>query len=176
MRTSSLVILSCSLLLVACGNAAPKQAVTLGEDKKSVQVVTYMPVGDVSNPVHGKVVSMTYGPFNPTGKTRANGVATVHVFEDGQSNVGLQLNIEQPEDGSYYQAWAVQTASSPKSSWISLGSVQSVVGDVRHALKSEQKLSLQNYGLVRVTREPDDGIPAPSGDVVAEAVLKKGNR
>lgn len=140
-----------------------------------MQISTFNAVGTVRDPVHGKEVFLSYGPIKGVEKVPANGVATVHVFEDHTSNVGIQLNINLPDEGHFFEAWALKTGAAP-AAWISLGHMNSVVGDVRHALKSEQAIDLSEYTIVRITKESDDGNPSPSNEVVAEALLKQAKR
>ncbi len=175
MNHSKFVVLAVtlpSLLLCACGKDSNVQ-VGSGSGQQVV-VKTYMPVGEVKDPVHGKEVWLSYGALAGVGKEKANGIATMHVFEDSNSNIGIQLNIALEKEGTFYEAWVAKPNSAP-SSWISVGHVGSVLGDVRHAVSAKKEQDVRDYSEVKITLENDDGNTAPS-TVVAEGVLKKANR
>lgn len=161
-------------VLAGCA-AESEPAVRLGDDKKSVQVVTYMPVGELADPEHGVHTHFSYGAVTAAGALPVNGVASLLVFKDKTSVVGLQVNVALPAEGTFYEVW-VHRPKDPPSAWISLGHLQSAVGDVRHALKSEVEQDLTNYAAIAITLESDDGNPAPSQTAIALATLKTAKR
>lgn len=167
------------LTLAACSGTPSTGTQTQSSSKSasggSVQVVTFNAISSVASPQHGKEVFLSYGALSGISGVAANGVASLHVFEDKTSNVGIQLNIHQPQKGQYYQAWIFKTGAAA-SSWTSLGQLISPTGDVRFALTSNQTADLRNDTEIRITLESDDGNAAPSGDVVATAKLKSAQR
>lgn len=173
MRIRHLLLVSSFLLLSGCFQKPADDSAVKIEGGDS-QVVTFQTVGDLEDKDHGKQVYFGYGAMNGVGQTKANGVGSLMVFEDGTSAAGLQLNIEMAPEGQFYEAWLAKPGSDA-GSWISIGHVRSALGDVRHALKSQQKQDLRDYTLLKVTLEKDDGSPSPS-KVVSEGTLKTAKR
>lgn len=170
MRPSFLVTLAVSsFVLVSCGKDGIE---VINEPKDGAQVVTYNTVGDIADKTHGRQVFFAYGAVAGASKLPANGVASLMVFEDGTTNIGVQLNVELAPKGSFYEVW-LSSPNADKSAWKSLGHAKSVVGDVRHALKASLAEDLKEHLQIMVTLESDDGNPAPSDTLIARASLKQ---
>lgn len=144
----------------------------INEPKDGGQVVTYNTVGDIADKTHGRQVFFAYGAVAGASKLPANGVASLMVFEDGTTNIGVQLNVEMAAKGNFYEVW-LSSANDEKSAWKSLGHAKSVVGDVRHALKTSLPEDLKERLQIAVTLESDDGNAAPSDTLIARATLKQ---
>lgn len=146
--------------LSACG--------TPSEQDKVLEVQTYtqiMKTGeDFSDPVHGKGVSFFYGAVSGTEGINANGIAYIHVFEDGASTITVNLNIELPPSGKKYVAYVQDTSGS---STIKVGEMRSIVGDVRHSVKLETNENASKNLSVKVRLEGRG-----SNDLVAEGTMK----
>lgn len=166
-RFASLTV--AAVCLVSCGKDGIQ---VVNEPKDGGQVVTYNTVGDIADKTHGKQVFFAYGAVAGASKLPANGVASLMVFEDGTTNIGVQLNVEQAAKGFFYEVW-LAPANAEKGSWKSLGHAKSVVGDVRHALKASLAENLKEHLQIMVTLESDDGNPAPSDTLIARASLKQ---
>lgn len=174
-RIARFAIIIPALLLAACG--APKPAtVAVDDGVLQTDVITFpMPTGGtVEVQGHGEERFLAVGALEGLTKDRpANGVATMHVFEDSATIVGIQLNIAVPDDGFFYEAWAAKSDGVPA---VSLGHLQNPFNDVRHSQRFEQNIDLEPYSMVIVTLEPDDGVPTPSTVIAAKGVLKAHTR
>ncbi|MDO8648362.1 MAG: hypothetical protein Q7R81_01120 [Candidatus Peregrinibacteria bacterium] len=174
MRHLSLLVLSL-LLLAAC---AKEQTIKIdiadstgtGDDIIGQQTVkAIMPKGGkVIDPEHGEEVFFALAPLIGVGGANANGVTQIQVFADGTLLHTMQLNIDIPEKGTYYEAWLEDGATGDR---VSTGHLSNHFGDVRHQLKGELDRDLRDHLKVVVTLEKDDGNPDPS-QPVAEALLK----
>lgn len=142
---------------------------TLGSESFKVIMPKH---GEVSDPEHGKGIWFAIGPVTGVEGTPANGVVQAHFFEDGTFLLGLQINIEKPKDGFFYEGWLEGVDPGKR---VSVGHLQSTFGDVRHHLRFKDALDLRPYRKVLVTLEVDDGNPDP-GERVAEAVLQARQR
>jgi len=105
---------------------------------------------EFSDPVHGKGVSFYYGAVSGAGETNANGIAYIHLFEDGASAVTINLNIELPPSGTKYVAYVQDSTGS---SSVKVGEMKSIVGDVRHSVKLETSENVAKNLSVKVLRE-----------------------
>lgn len=148
------------LTLAACS--------TPSEQDKVLEVQTYtqiMKTGeDFSDPIHGKGVGFFYGAVSGVEGINANGIAYIHVFEDGASTITVNLNIELPPSGKKYVAYVQDTSGS---STIKVGEMRSIVGDVRHSVKLETKENASENLSVKVRLEGRG-----SNDLVAEGTMK----
>ena len=129
-----------------------------------------MPTGGVVvDDRFGKEVWFAYGSINGEGDTSANGVLQAHYFEDGSYAQEMQLNIQRPEDGSFFEAWLINPDTGDL---ISAGHLHTMFGDVRHANQFTSDIDYRSYTIVHVTKELDDGDPKPSDILVAKGTLK----
>ena len=135
------------------------------------QHVRAMPGKTIVDEQRGEEVWFAIGVMDGVNGTPANGIVQSHFFEDGTSLITIQLNIEVPPDGFFYEAWLDRWSLEP----LSLGHLRNPMSDVRHDRTFESKKDLREYTNVFVTREADDGNPAP-GMRVAEGVLKERKR
>jgi hypothetical protein len=165
------------LALAACGTAqAPTnddgptvESPIIGRDV--VQVA--MPTKGMTHPVHGKEAFLAVGPIEGVEGSPANGVATIHVFEDGTTFLGVQANINIPENGSIYEAWLAAEDGVPA---ILLGQLTNSFGDVRHSLRVEKNDDLRRFATILITKEPRDGNADSSGFIAAKGTLKPQKR
>ncbi|MBI3335962.1 hypothetical protein HYZ98_00130 [Candidatus Peregrinibacteria bacterium] len=155
-------------LLLSCG----KEGVDPNEEPIGVERhPRAMPGKEVMDAKRGKELWFAVGIMEGVEGTPANGVTQSHFFEDGTSLVNIQLNIEMPPDGFFYEGWIDRGSLEP----LSLGHLRSVTSDVRHQRTFESKEDFRGYNNVFVTREADDGNPTP--DIrVAEGMLKERKR
>ncbi len=134
------------LVLTACGSPS--------EEDQILQVQEYskiMQTGkDLVDPVHGKEVKFYYGAVSGANGTNANGLAYVHVFEDGTSIVTVNLNIELSRRGTRYVAYLNNSTGDLP---VKIGELKSIVGDVRHTMKNETQKSVSETLTVNVLRE-----------------------
>ena len=117
--------------------------------------------GEVVDEKRGKELWLAVGAMSGINTHPANGVAQAHYFEDGTYLHTMQLNIELPTDGFFYEGWLIAENKKP----VSIGHLRSIVGDVRHQLEFESDQDLREYTGVLVTLESDDGNPAPAEHV-----------
>ncbi len=148
-------------LLAACGS-------TPAPEDKVLEVKTYNQImksgKDVPDPVHGKEVKFYYGAVAGTEGTNANGIAYIHMYEDGTSVVTVNLNIALPESGNYFAY--LQDSSGDKA--VTIGALKSIVGDVRHTVKGETKEDVTKTLMVQVRHETRE-----KKTLVAEGMLKE---
>ncbi len=130
-----------------------------------------MPQGQQGLGEHGREVLMAYGALAGTGGINANGVATAHYMQDKSTVIGMQLNVEVPAAGFFYEGW-VESSTGAR---ISLGHLTNPFNDVRHQLRTETPENLRNFTIVIITKEADDGDPEPS-QAVATGILKQTRR
>lgn len=164
------------LALAACGTAqaptnddGPTVSPIIGRDV--VQVA--MPTKGMTHPVHGKEAFLAVGPIEGVEGSPANGVATLHVFEDGASAMDVRANINIPEDGSIYEAWLAAGDGVPV---IRLGQLTNSFGDVRFSIRIEKSDDLRRFATLLITKEPGDGNAASSGVIAAKGTLKPQKR
>lgn len=121
------------LALVACSQTdTSEDGEILAEEQYRIVTGTK----DLVDPIHGKRTGFWYGAV--TGES-ANGVAYMHVFEDGASFASLNLNVGLAPKGSVYIASLTDGAGKS----IELGELSSILGDARHtvSLDTEEDLS-----------------------------------
>lgn len=164
------------LALSACAASTPAEdnqnvAVDAPLDTEILQMA--MPGKQVEVPNHGAEKFLAVGPMEGVNDTPANGVVDMHVFADGATIGSVQLNINVPEDGSFFEAWLAKADGRPA---ISLGHLTNPFNDVRHSLRYEQKDDLRAYTQVVVTLEEDNGDPGASTSIVAKGTLKPQKR
>lgn len=149
-----------SLALVACGGQS--------EEDKILEMQSYSQImktdKDLVDPVHGKEVKFYYGAVSGVAPVNANGLAYVHVFEDGTSTVTVNLNIEVQSGAKYIVS--IENASGTSS--LKVGVLRSLVGDVRHTVTMQTKNDLAT-SLVVVVRREGKGEPV----VVAKGTMKE---
>lgn len=161
-------LLLLTVLLSACGKGMMNsEDPPIGIEQHS----RVMPGKEIIDARRGKELWFAVGVMEGVGGIPANGVVQSHVFEDGTSLINLQLNIEVPPDGFFYEGWLDRGSLEP----MSLGHLRNPAGDVRHQRAFEPKEDLRPYANMFVTREADDGDPT-LGMRVAEGVLKERKR
>lgn len=164
------IILLLPFILAACTKSP---ALEEKPPKTEFEYKQTMPAGgNLVDESRGEEVWLAIGAVMGTKETPANGVAQAHYFDSGVYQQGLQVNINLPEDGTYFEGWVKNPTTGDM---ISTGKLNSLFGDVRHASQFEIKQDLRSYTSVIVTLEHDDGNPKP-GTQVAEATLKQVNR
>lgn len=131
-----------------------------------------IPQGTPEVPGHGKEVGIAYGAISGVDGTIANGIVSVHYMEDRSSIVGVQVNIDVPEDGYFYEAWLSGTDGKPP---ISLGHLTNPFNDARHSVRLESDQNLSGLVNLSITLEADNGNPGASAPV-ATAILKPTRR
>lgn len=122
--------------------------------------------GEVVDERRGKELWLAVGAMNGVNSHPANGVAISHYFEDGTYLHTMDLNVELPKDGFFYEGWLVREGEDP----VSTGHLRSLFGDVRHRMEFEVDRDLRDRMNVVVTLERDDGDPAPA-EHVAEGMM-----
>ncbi|TSC78628.1 MAG: hypothetical protein G01um101425_1030 [Candidatus Peregrinibacteria bacterium Gr01-1014_25] len=135
-------------------------------------ITTPMPGKQVVVEGHGRETFFAIGPIGGVGEARANGVASLHGFEDGATIVSVQANIAVPEDGKFLEAWMADGGGKPV---VSLGHLTNAFNDVRHSVRYETPKDLRAYSKIVITEEGDDGDPSPSL-ILAEGLLKANAR
>jgi len=161
----NMILLVALFLLVSCGKEPTEEPIGIEKHSRA------MPGKEIVDAKRGKELWFAVGILEGMEETQANGVVQSHFFEDGTSLITIQLNIEVPPDGFFYEAWLDRGSLEP----LSLGHLRNPMSDVRHERTFESKKDLREYTNVFVTREADDGNPAP-GMRVAEGVLKERKR
>lgn len=158
MRITAGILLLISVVLMGCAS------------EPSVQhVETTIPGKDQINAgLHGNEIGLRMGALSGTGGTMANGVATMHVMEDGTLIIGLQLNIAPAKPGFRYSAWIQEGLTTPK---VALGTLSATTPEVRHSLRIETKAAIQSYTLVSITLE--GGGKTPGSRLVATGRVKE---
>lgn len=132
-----------------------------------------MPAGkELVDPQHGKEMELAYGAVTGENGTLANGVATAHYFQDGSTNIGLQVNIADAKEGTYYDAWL---ESADGSQPINMGQLTAAAGDVRHSLTFDSKDNLSKYAKIIITLQQNGGSQTP-GQTVASVTLQATSR
>lgn len=161
-----LLLAGCSLLQ---GPPSADNAVEMNKEDSTEQFEVAMPKGgEVSDEQHGSEVWFAIGAISGIKNMPANGVAQAHYFEDGNYLQNLKVNIESAEKGFFYEGWIVPPESGE---WVSLGHLGNHFGDARHGVQFRADRDYRGFLKVKVTKEADDGNPAP-GLTVAEGLLK----
>lgn len=162
------------IVLLLFSSCSRKQEVTIAPQKTETQVLQVaMPGKDVFVQGHGQEIGLGVGAMSGIAGTPANGVAILHIFEDGFVSVTVNVNIAIPDEGTFYEAWITPPqGESP----LSLGHLQNRFGDVRHSVTYENATDLDGATDVTVTLEQDDGDPSMGKDVVAKGTLKPVSR
>ena len=165
--TKSSKFLLCSLLLLsACGGS---DEVEIVEDKV-LEVQKYNTVYQGSgDPEHGKQKTFKYGSIDGVGESKANGVAYFPTFEDGVSVLTVNVNILIAPEGSHYQ---VMLSDGSPTGLIEVGTLSSIIGDVRHSVKLVTEEDIENYNSILIYLMPDEGTGGQG--LVAQGTLKKG--
>lgn len=160
-RIAFITLLFLSVAVSACG----KQPDPDGEILEVKEYTTVMKNGKVLvDPVHGKEVKFWYGAV---GSEKSNGVAYIHVFEDGTSVVTANVNILIADEGTHYQVY-LKSADGKKQ--IDVGELQSIIGDARHSVRFETTEDLSSMLNMEVRHEK--GLLAGS-EVVGTGTLKE---
>lgn len=158
-------------LLALMSLTACSDKVKLDEKPDNVEVHTQaMPSGGaIMDQQHGKEVWFAIGAMTGADDINANGVTQAHMFADGSYLHTVSLNIARiEEDGYFYEGWLVNPDTLDL---ISTGHMTSIMGDARHSLRFTAEEDFSGYTDVVITKEPDDGDPAPAQHV-AEGKLK----
>ncbi len=162
-KTYALLFISLASL-AACGSTTVKV-----DDGKVLEVQKYNTVIQGSkDPVHGTQVGFKYGAIDGVGQTHANGVAYFPTFDDGNSVLTVNVNILLAPKGSHYLAMLTDGTSK---GLMEVGTLQSIVGDVRHSVKLETKADVTNFNTVLVYLVKDSG--SGNETLVAKGTLKK---
>jgi hypothetical protein len=144
-------------LLASCGTQTPSENVEgYGTMKRGSK--------DVIDQQHGK--EMSYGAISGASDVNANGVAFLSSFEDGMSRIRVNVNIAVAEKGQQYE---VSLRNNDTGKTMDIGTLDSLLGDVRHAMSAEIKSSLEGYTTILVHRTGKGVSPK----IVAEGTLKK---
>lgn len=175
LRIPTLAMLCSTLTLCACGKPAQQPVAVNDDGVLQTENITFpMPGKTVEVENHGQERFLAVGAMEGVSKDRpANGVTTMHVFEDKATILSVDLNIAVPDDGFFYEAWSANADGVPA---VSLGHLGNPFSDVRHTVRFEGNQDLSKYPMVVVTLEQDDGVPAASGVVVAKGTLKPHTR
>lgn len=175
MRISSLLFLSSFVVVLsACSSTVPVEQATsvkVSTGGTTQTVNTAMPIGVQTLPGHGQEVGMAYGAVSGVDRFITNGVVNAHYLKDGSTTIGLQMNIEVPADGYFYEGWIEKADGS----LLSLGHLTNPFNDVRHGTRFQSEEDLRSATKIRITLEKDDGNPAAGTDV-ATAILKPTSR
>ncbi len=171
MKKLSLVILSLSLVLAACGPGTVK----IGDDKV-LEVKTYnatmQGAGALVDPVHGKETRFAYGAIDGVNGVRANGVGYIHTFADGVTIVTANLNILQAPTDKRYILWG---SNADGSKYVFGGELDSILGDARHSGKFQTKEDVASVSTLTVSLETIAN-PTLPGSHQAEGVMKEYRR
>ena len=160
--------------MLVAGCLKPSQELHIGsasesgsEVGKQVMIRAIPKKGNIRDERYGKEIWFAYGPV--TGDSQpANGVATAHFLETGVYVLGMQINIAEPENGTFYEAWLVGISPQDR---VSAGHLLVGSKKGREELRFESKTDLRKYAKLAITKEKDDGNPAPS-EQVATGILK----
>lgn len=170
--------LSALTVLAACSEKASltinTQSSSESGDLIGVQKMQMlMPTGkQLIDPVHGKEEGLAYGAITGEDGILANGVATAHYFEDKSTIIGVQVNIADAKEGTYYDAWLESPGGQQP---IDLGQFENSPGDVRHSLHFESKDNLQTYTRIVISLQQTGGGSVP-GQTVASTTLQATSR
>ena len=161
MKPHSILLCLALLVLASCNRSSTDDVLATEE------IVRAMPKGgEVVDEKRGKELWLAVGAMGGVNEHPANGVALAHYFENGTYLLTVDLNIELPPDGFFYEGWLLDEGKDP----VSAGHFRSVFGDVRHRLEFETDEDFRGSLNVIVTVEPDDGNPAPA-EHVAEGTM-----
>lgn len=161
-----MIVVVTAVLFAACSSST-KPVVDKSNEVKEYNSVRTLKK-DAVDDVHGKEIRFSYGAIAGVGGTKTNGVAYVRTYEDGVSLVTANLNIAKAAEKKQYFAWLGNEAA-PRS--ISIGVLQSIVGDTRHSTKLETSSDVSAYDsiFVYVGGTSDD---PQSGNLIAKGTLK----
>lgn len=170
-RSSLLVVSACALLLYGC---LRQNTVRIGTETgtgtdigREVFIRALPDGGDVRDAQSGRELWFAYGAVSGVNDGKANGVAMAHYLEDETYVLGVQLNIQVPQDGSFYEVWLMPEAGSP----VSLGHMVQGVKEGRQNFNVRTKTDYRQMLHIAVSLENDDGNPAQA-EIVAEGFLK----
>lgn len=174
MRRFVLLLVLSSILLSAClrpSDVSVDPGDGTGDSIREQVLVRAMPrrKEGINDERHGREVWFAYGAVIGTSGTEANGVATAHFLEDATYVIGIQLNIAPPAEGQFYEGWLMKGID--PGDWVSVGHFQQGNRESSQTLRLESSKDLRKYGEIAVSREADDGNPAP-GTVVAQGSLR----
>ncbi len=162
----TIIVVVTVVLFTACSSSL-EPAKDKSSEVKEYNTVRTLKKDAVDN-VHGKETRFSYGAILGFGEIKANGVAYVRTYADGVSLVTANLNIAKAAEKKQYSAWLGNEAA-PRS--ISIGVLQSIVGDTRHSTKLETSSDISTYDsiFVYVGGTSDD---PQSGTLIAKGTLK----
>ncbi|UPA22007.1 hypothetical protein K8942_02975 [Candidatus Peribacteria bacterium] len=165
------IVLAVLLLTVlsACFANTPVTGDT--ESTASTPTLTVTPNNQAKDTEHGEMMNLAIGALTGANGTLANGVATAYEFEDGSTNIGVQLNIATAKEGTVYDAWLEDAAGKR----LPIGTLENTAGDVRHYARLTTKAEIKTYrNVVILLRQKND---APDqGQVIATGILKDSAR
>lgn len=145
MKNVSLFLLL-AITLVSCRPAAvPDDGEILAEEQYRIITGTK----DLVDPVHGKRTGFFYGAIDGVTDVKANGVAYMHVFEDGTTQGSVNVNIAQAEQGTRY----IVNFSTPSNVLYEAGELTSILNDVRHSVSFDATEDLSEYTSVNIILE-----------------------
>lgn len=154
------------LLLAGC---ATKEKVDDSQTIGTQKVIRAMPTpGRIEDARRGKEEWFAYGAVSGVEGAAANGVAKAHLFENRTFLHTVDVNIDIPKKGFFYEGWLQEEGGGDM---VSTGHFVNRFGDTRHHLTFETQRNLRDHQKVILTLERDDGDPAP-GKRVAEGMLK----
>ncbi len=167
-----LLILIAPLILLSCGK---DDSIAVEDPPIGEEAFRYvMPgKGKIVHLDHGKEKWFAYGAMNSASEVPANGVVQGHMYEDGTSEITVQLNINTADDGSFYEAWIT---TEDEAALIPIGHLVNHFGDTRHQVLFSDEMDIRNLNIVHITLEQDDGNPAYSGVKLAEGVMRRVKR
>lgn len=163
MRTPFIALLSLLVLLSACTSASSDT--DDGEPLDSIEISQPMRTGgELIDPVHGKEISLWYGAVAGVNGVNANGVAFIHLFQDGVATVTANVNILPAPQGTSFEVRLTDAASART---VVIGPLESIVGDARHIVKGDTRENVASLLRFLVVRKQGS-----TETVVAEGDLK----
>lgn len=100
--------------------------------------------------------------------TAASAIATIRSTDSGEEITLDVRELGPAPEGHYYQAW-LRTGPDPADNAVTIGTFHLQGGDDTVTLWSA--VPIEDFPVITVTLEPDDGDPASSGDVVLRGRL-----
>jgi hypothetical protein len=137
------------LLAITMISCTPSQVPDDGDILAEEQYRMVTGTKDLVDPVHGKRIGFFYGAIDGVTGSKANGVAYMHVFEDGTTQGSVNLNIQQAEQGTRY----IVNFSTPSNVLYEAGELSSILNDVRHSMSFDATEDLSAYTSVNIVLE-----------------------
>lgn len=150
---------------VTVGDPATGTGSVVGEE---VYIRALPGEGPIQDVLHGRELWFAYGALGGVNGAKANGVATAHYLQDGTYVLSLQLNIQNPDEGEFYEAWLFPEGGGAAQS---AGHLVQGERDGRQILTFRSAVDLRRNLRIVISRENDDGNPA-MGQRVTEGDLR----